>query len=97
MGYDHLVVAAGLQINWGKIKGLPETIGACVRRCVHTHAVCRVADGGIVNQSSTPWLSKNLPAGPPMCYTGKNGVVSVYDYEYAQDTWTALQGIKARV
>ena len=27
---------------------------------------------------------------------GKNGVVSVYDYEYAQDTWTALQGIKAR-
>ena len=23
-------------------------------------------------------------------------MVSVYDYEYAQDTWTALQGIKAR-
>lgn len=35
VGYDQLVVAAGLQINWGKIKGLPETIGACVRASVY--------------------------------------------------------------
>ena len=43
MGYDHLVVAAGLQINWGKIKGLPETIGACVRLIMVT--VGRVVGG----------------------------------------------------
>ena len=27
VGYDYLIVAAGLQIDWDKIKGLPETIG----------------------------------------------------------------------
>ncbi|KAM3567562.1 hypothetical protein VYU27_010297, partial [Nannochloropsis oceanica] len=42
VAYDYLIVAAGFQLNWDQIKGLPETIG-------------------------------------------KNGVVSVYDYEYAQD------------
>ncbi len=25
--YDYLVIAAGIQIDWGKIKGLPETLG----------------------------------------------------------------------
>lgn len=25
--YDYLVVAAGIQLNWGQIKGLPETLG----------------------------------------------------------------------
>ncbi len=27
VGYDYLVVAAGIQIDWGKVKGLPETLG----------------------------------------------------------------------
>jgi sulfide:quinone oxidoreductase len=27
LGYDYLIVAAGLQIDWDKIKGLKETIG----------------------------------------------------------------------
>ncbi len=27
IGYDYLVVAAGLQINWNKVEGLPESIG----------------------------------------------------------------------
>jgi sulfide:quinone oxidoreductase len=27
VGYDYLVVAPGLQIDWGKIKGLPEALG----------------------------------------------------------------------
>jgi len=25
--YDYLVVAAGIQIDWGRVKGLPDTIG----------------------------------------------------------------------
>lgn len=27
VGYDYLVVAAGIQINWDQIKGLPESLG----------------------------------------------------------------------
>ncbi|KAG0229553.1 hypothetical protein BGW42_001532 [Actinomortierella wolfii] len=27
ISYDYLVVAAGIQVNWGKIKNLPETLG----------------------------------------------------------------------
>lgn len=27
IGYDYLVVAAGIQINWDQIKGLPEALG----------------------------------------------------------------------
>jgi len=27
IGYDFLVVAAGIQLDWGKVKGLPETLG----------------------------------------------------------------------
>lgn len=51
--YEYLVVAAGLQIDWDKIKGLKDTIG-------------------------------------------RNGVVSIYDYQYSQDTWEALRNLKVR-
>lgn len=34
VSYDYLIVAAGLQINWGKIKGLKETIGEWVSEWV---------------------------------------------------------------
>jgi sulfide:quinone oxidoreductase len=27
VGYEYLVVATGLECNWDKIKGLPETLG----------------------------------------------------------------------
>ncbi len=49
VGYDYLVVAAGLQINWDKIKGLPETIGGWVGgwgvSCVRGRGVDRCTSG----------------------------------------------------
>lgn len=73
---------------------------ACVHRCMDACvSVCLSCGGWGDRQSDGNALTEQEPTGlAHRCVsTGKNGVVSVYDYEYAQDTWTALQGIKARV
>ncbi|BFZ62913.1 hypothetical protein YB2330_004023 [Saitoella coloradoensis] len=45
--YDHLIVAAGLDIKWGAIAGLPETLGKNGVSSIYSYDTCDVAQNDI--------------------------------------------------
>ncbi len=70
IGYDYLVVAAGIQIDWNKIKGLEGNLGKnglcsnyAYNQCEHTWETMHAFSGGdaIFTQPSTPIKCAGAP------------------------------------
>ncbi|KAG0298414.1 hypothetical protein BGZ96_012136 [Linnemannia gamsii] len=70
ISYDYLVVAAGIQVNWGKIKNLPETLGKngvtsnySAQSVEKTHEFIKAFKGGnaLFTMPSTPIKCAGAP------------------------------------
>jgi len=92
--YDHLVVAAGIQLNWSAIKGLEETLGkndVCsnysFKTAPYTFQCIRNFKGGraIFHNPETPVKCGGAPHKIMYMaadYFRKNGVLNAADIEY---------------
>lgn len=77
IAYDTLVVAAGLQINYGAIKGLPEALtdqGSAVST-IYSYETCDRVWSEIENIKSGNAVFTQ-PAGIIKCAGGENSLIS---------------------
>ncbi len=94
VGYDHLVVCPGLQLDWGKIEGLAEALGSngvcsnyAARHAEYTWECIQAFRGGTALFTQPPMPIKCAGAPQKIMYLAsdhfrKNGRLSVADIEF---------------
>ena len=98
IGYDYLVVCPGLQLDWGKIQGLKETLGknnVCSNYSVdhveYTYATIQAMQGGNALFTQPPMPIKCAGAPQKIMYLAadrfrKKGILDKFNIEFCTAT-----------